>query len=55
MTMPKQMDAGTSEPAQQKQQSQSEVATERRAQPDSIAETADQQMRPVHFSDWAAI
>jgi hypothetical protein len=53
--MPKQMDAGISEPAQQRQQSQSDVTTERRAPKQDIAETADQQMRPVHFSDWAAI
>ncbi|SPH18044.1 hypothetical protein DEA8626_01574 [Defluviimonas aquaemixtae] len=54
MDMPKQMEAGTTERRQQTQQSQSE--TRERRKPDSqLADTPAEQMRPMHFSDWASI
>lgn len=56
MEMPKQMEGGASERHEQiQQQGQSETARNRRKPDPQIAETPAEQMRPMHFSDWASI
>lgn len=54
MDMPKQM--GSENVGEARQQQQGETIDNRRRQgTQQLAETPGEQMRPVHFSDWAAI
>lgn len=54
MDMPKQMGAESAgEPRQQ--QGESDDRARRRESRQQLAETPAEQMRPVHFSDWASI
>lgn len=55
MNLPKQMDASGSAPRRQQQQGEPERAEKRRTASSEIAETPDEQMRAMHFSDWASI
>ena len=53
--MPKQMEAGTTVRHQHSQQSQSDQIGEDRKQQEQLADKPSEQMRPMHFSDWASI
>lgn len=55
MDMPKQMDASGEAPRQQQQQGETDRAEKRRTAASEIAETPAEQMRAMHFSDWASI
>lgn len=57
METPKQMGSGSADQVRQRHQgdtSETEVRREPQASR-QLAETADEQMRPKHFSDWASI
>ncbi len=54
MDMPKQMGAGTGG-EQRQQQGENTPAPRRESQKQQLAQTPAEQMRPVHFSDWASI
>ncbi|MDI3335775.1 hypothetical protein QKW60_05120 [Defluviimonas aestuarii] len=54
MDMPKQMDASGHAPRQQ-QQGEADRAEKRRTTASELAETPAEQMRAMHFSDWASI
>ena len=55
MEMPKQMDASGSAPRQQQQQGEPDRAEKRRTAASELAESPAEQMRAMHFSDWASI
>lgn len=54
MDMPKQMGAGTGG-EQRQQQGENAAPAPRREPQQQLAQTPAEQMRPVHFSDWASI
>ena len=55
MDMPKQMDASASAPRRQQQQGETDRTEKRRTATSEVAETSAEQMRAMHFSDWASI
>jgi hypothetical protein len=56
MEMPKQMGAGSADQVRQRHQgADTDSEARREPQPQQLAETPAEQMRPLHFSDWASI
>lgn len=55
MDMPKQMGADNATDPRQPQQGETFDPRQKRASQRELAETAAEQMRAAHFSDWAAI
>ncbi|WP_413869961.1 hypothetical protein [Albidovulum sp.] len=55
MDMPKQMGAEDAGESRQQQGETFDRAKGRKTQQQQLAETPAEQMRPVHFSDWASI
>lgn len=55
MDMPKQMGADDAGEYRQQQGETIDRAKRRETQQQQLAETPAEQMRPVHFSDWASI